>query len=85
MPVALLFLLVLLAVVVALNWRFLAASFGFRRRPCDWSRIQSRDRDGQRAWFCPACGREEFISGKGPPTDCKAVDNRNGGQGTRGS
>jgi hypothetical protein len=74
MTVPLLFLLTLLAVVVALNWRFLAASFGLSGRPCDWSRVHQRDRDGQNAWFCPTCGHEEFVSGEGPPPDCGAAD-----------
>ncbi len=72
----LIFLIALLAVVVVLNWRFLAASFGTSRKPCDWSRIHSRDRNGEKAWFCPACGNEKFIRGDRPPPDCDTVDNK---------
>jgi hypothetical protein len=64
------FLIALLAIVVVLNWRFLAASFGWKTKPCDWSRNHARDRDGRKAWFCPSCGREEFVTGKAPPPDC---------------
>jgi hypothetical protein len=64
MAMPLIFLLALLAVVVALNWRFLAASLGLKRRPCNWSRVHSRDRNGKIAWFCPECGREKFVKGK---------------------
>jgi hypothetical protein len=74
MAIPLLFLLVLLAGVVVLNWRFLAASFGLSTSPCDWSRIIERDRNGQSAWFCPNCGHEELVSGEGPPPDCGATD-----------
>ena len=70
MAIPLLFLLVLLAVVVVLNWRFLTASFGLSEKPCNWSRIHSRDRNGQKAWFCPTCGNEEYVSGKEPPPIC---------------
>ncbi|HSF94444.1 MAG TPA: hypothetical protein VLA52_05400 [Thermohalobaculum sp.] len=69
---ALLFLVTLLAVVVILNWRTLSGAFGAAGKPCDWSRIHPRDRDGKQAWFCPACQREELVSGKGPPTLCGA-------------
>ncbi|HUS53243.1 MAG TPA: hypothetical protein VMY41_04460 [Thermohalobaculum sp.] len=74
MPIALLFLLALLTALVVMNWRFLSGAFGIGGRPCDWSRLHSRDRNGQNAWFCPACGHEEFVTGKGPPTDCGAAD-----------
>jgi hypothetical protein len=72
MMMPLLFLLALLLIVVVLNWRFLAARFGLGGSPCDWSRIQSRDRNGQNAWFCPACGHEELADGRDPPADCGA-------------
>jgi len=78
MHIALLFLVALLAVVVALNWRTL---FG-TGRPCDWSRIHPRDRDGRRAWFCTACGREELVNGKDPPTVCGAKSEDQKGTGT---
>jgi hypothetical protein len=68
----LIFLIVLLAVVVLLNWRFLAASFGWGKSACSWSRIHQRDRDGKSAWYCTACQREEFVIGRGPPPDCGA-------------
>jgi hypothetical protein len=76
MSPALIFLVTLLAVVVLLNWRFLAASFGKGGSACDWSRIHQRDRDGKKAWFCPSCGREAFMAGKGPPPDCGATYDR---------
>ena len=67
---SLVFLIVLLICVVALNWRFLAASFGFGGTRCDWWRIDGRDRDGRRAWFCRTCQAEALVDGNGPPPDC---------------
>ena len=69
---SLIFLVALLAVVVALNWRLLAAKFGGRVSACDWHRIEQRDREGRRAWFCAACGRAELTDGRNPPPDCGA-------------
>lgn len=67
----LVFLVVLLVGIVALNWRLLAARFGGRPPACDWSRIPERDREGKRAWFCPSCRREALTDG-GRPDDCGA-------------
>ena len=67
---ALLFLIMLLIAVVALNWRFLATGFGFRRERCDWWRIDTRDQGGKKAWFCRTCQDEAHIDGDGPPPDC---------------
>lgn len=75
MTMSLIVLLALLAVWIGLNWRLLASRFGWRIRACDWSRIPKRDRDGQQAWFCPSCGREE-LTGGGPPPDCGATIGR---------
>ena len=68
----LIFLVALLIIVVVLNRRLLARGLGMGGSPCDWSRIHGRDREGRRAWFCPACGREELVEGTGPPPDCGA-------------
>lgn len=72
---SLIFLVCLLVVWVALNWRLLASQFGWRVVACDWSRIPTRDREGRTAWFCPACGREELTEGPRPP-DCGATVGR---------
>lgn len=72
MTMPLIFLVALLGVVVALNWRLVAARLGFRVKPCEWHRLHERDRDGRCAWFCPACGREELIDNSAPPPDCGA-------------
>lgn len=69
---SLVFLILLLMVVVGLNWRLLASRFGWRVRACNWQRVHKQDREGRRAWFCTACGRSEFVEGKGPPPDCGA-------------
>jgi len=65
-------LVALLAVVVALNWRLLATRLGFSVPACHWHRLDQRDREGRRAWFCPVCRREELVEGRGPPPDCGA-------------
>lgn len=72
MTPSLIFLILLLALVVGLNWRLLAARFGWRVRACDWHRVETLDRDGRKAWFCPACRRQELQEGTGPPPDCGA-------------
>ncbi|HUF87783.1 MAG TPA: hypothetical protein VMM59_10415 [Thermohalobaculum sp.] len=72
MTTPLIFLVLLLAIVVLMNWRVLASRLGWRMRACDWHRVHKRDRDDRRAWFCPACGREELVPGKRPPADCGA-------------
>ena len=64
------FLITLLAAILIMNWRFLSASFGFKGVACAWSRIDTRDEGNQRAWFCPACRREERVNGDTPPPDC---------------
>ena len=75
MDPSLLYLLALLALVVGLNWRLIAARFGRPAKPCAWSRIPERDREGRKAWFCPACRREELTTGRRPP-DCAAARSR---------
>lgn len=72
MQVALVFLLALLAVVVILNWRLLAAPFGVDGSACDWQRVHQRDRDGRRAWFCTHCKHEVLVLGSAPPPECGA-------------
>jgi hypothetical protein len=72
MAISLAFLIALLAALVAMNWRVLAAAFGGHPSACQWSRIHARDREGLRAWFCPSCGREEFVDGGSQPPDCGA-------------
>ena len=71
MDPSLVFLLVLLVGIVALNWRMLAARFGGRPSACDWSRTPELDRGGKRAWFCPSCRRETLTNGA-RPADCGA-------------
>ncbi len=66
----LLFLIMLLIAVVVLNWRFLAMRFGFGHDRCEWWRIDGRDRDGKKAWFCRTCQDEVLVEGSGPPPDC---------------
>ncbi len=70
---SLLFLILLLAVVVGLNWRLLAARLGWRVSACDWQRVEKLEGDGGRVWFCTACGRSERVEGKNPPPDCGAT------------
>ena len=72
MTPSLLALVAILAVVVALNWRMLAARLGWRTSPCAWSRVRKRDQEGRKAWYCPVCGREELIEGNARPPDCGA-------------
>ena len=70
MTAPLLFFILLLVIVVGLNWRLLAARFGWRVTACDWQRVHKHDSENARAWFCAACGRSETIEGPGPPPDC---------------
>lgn len=72
MTPSLIFLILLLVVVVGLNWRRLALLLGFRVKACDWHRVRKLDREGRKAWFCPACRREELVEGTAPPPDCGA-------------
>lgn len=67
---SLFYLVALLAVVVALNWRFLQSRYGRGGSPCAWSRVAARDRDGRRAWFCPSCRREVLMDSRARPPDC---------------
>lgn len=73
MSMQLVYLIMLLLVVVALNWRLLAGRYGRRgSRTCQWSRLPEHDRDGRRAWFCPSCRHEVLVQGRRPPPDCGA-------------
>ena len=71
MDPSLIFLLALLVLIVAFNWRMLAARFGGHPSACAWSRIPERDHEGKRAWYCPSCRRETLTDG-GRPADCGA-------------
>lgn len=73
MTAELLFLIALLVVVAWLNRDTIARVLGRPVKPCAWSRIHARDREGRKAWFCPSCGREELVEGSDPPPDCGAV------------
>lgn len=66
MTMSLIFLLALLSLWVWLNRHRL----GLASRPCDWSRIHERDRDGEAAWFCPSCRMETHTKDGKPPTVC---------------
>ncbi|MDH3667600.1 MAG: hypothetical protein OEN23_11780 [Paracoccaceae bacterium] len=70
MAPALIFLIVLLIAVLAMNWRFLKAGLGFSGAACNWSRIDGRDQNGRKAWFCTTCRREEWVEGSDPPPEC---------------
>lgn len=73
MTASLIFLLCLLVLWIGLNRKLLASRFGWRVRACEWSRIPTRDREGEKAWFCPSCGREALVEGSARPPDCGAT------------
>ncbi len=70
MSPVLIFLVVLLVAVLAMNWRFLKGGLGFSGSACNWSRIVGRDQGARRAWFCTSCRREEWVEGSDPPPEC---------------
>lgn len=80
-----LYLILLLAALIALNWRFLGldqvfgrifggvfgpAPFG-QRRPCRWAADQAMQGGRYGRYVCAACGAEAFTSNGRPPRDCR--------------
>lgn len=76
-----LYLILLLAALIAMNWRFLgldqifqrifgAAPLG-RRRPCRWAADQRMQGGRYGRYVCAACGAEAFTSTGRPPPDCR--------------
>jgi len=78
----LIYLVALLAIIVAINWRFLGLDrvFGFPKRDpqgCDWIRDDARETDdGKRHWVCMTCGARAAEPGRVPPRDCHRPPDR---------
>lgn len=72
MSMQLVYLILLLMALIALNWRFLGFDklFGARRR-CRWM-TDRRMQGGQYGrYVCDECGAEAFTSTGRPPRDCR--------------
>lgn len=78
----LVYLIMLLLCVVALNWRFLGLDrlFGFGGgaseglfpwgKSCNWKRDPSRKGDGRERFVCRHCGADAFTDTGRPPERC---------------
>ena len=76
----LVYLVVLLCALVAMNWRFLGLdkvfggggsgrlSFG---KPCRWKRDPTRKSEHLDRYVCTACGVDAYSSDGSPPRQCK--------------
>lgn len=73
MNAQLVYLIVLLAALIAMNWRFLGLDklFGRERRPCRWRADPSMQGGRFGRYLCETCDAEAFTSNGRAPRECR--------------
>ncbi len=75
----LVYLVALLAALLAMNWRFIGMDklFGGRRndraapRLCAWRMDPQRSGEARQTWICADCGAEADTTNKRRPEECR--------------
>lgn len=73
----LVYLVLLLAALIAMNWRFVGFDRLFKRRdadaaPCRWRMDPTRSGKARQVWVCGACAAEDETRDGARPRRCAA-------------